>query len=80
MLVFFGAVRSPSDLLTKFCFGELGHVGETHYAAAQILSPRKGFLQPGQQFRQSVFLMNVTGAARFESSSHHFGIRMSRQK
>lgn len=40
----FWRVRSPSDLLTKFCFGELGHVTETHYAAAQILSPRKGGL------------------------------------
>lgn len=68
------------DRLRKLRSGGLAHIRETHYAATQILSPCNGGLQPGQELRQSVFLMNVTASARFESSSHHFRIRVSGQK
>src|SRR6516225_5826134 len=59
---------------------DLGHLTETHHAATQVLLSCQGGLQPREKLRQSVLLMNVPASARFESSSHHFGIGVSGEK
>src|SRR6516225_2352004 len=69
-----------SNRIALFRFCGLGHITVTHYAAAQILPPCKGGLEPGHQFRHSVVLMNVSAPAQLKSSSHHFGISVSSQK